>query len=172
MKEIYKKIHDLKGHLGKVSKEATNPFFKSKYMDLPTLLEHIEPLLQERGLILLQPISDGNVYSIISDIETEEEVNSCIKLPELTDPQKIGSCITYYRRYTLKSLLAIQEQEDDGNLAAQPDIIYLTKEQLDKALMSNKAGIIATINKYSTATHKMKKEFKDQLELTLKELGQ
>jgi hypothetical protein len=56
------------------------------------------------------------------DAESGEAiVTSFLKLPEnLTDPQKIGSCITYFRRYTLKSLLAISEVDDDGSLASKP----------------------------------------------------
>jgi hypothetical protein len=37
-------------------------------------------------------------------------------LPNL-HPQKLGSAITYYRRYTLQSLLGLQA-EDDGNKAS------------------------------------------------------
>jgi len=35
------------------------------------------------------------------------------------DPQKHGSEITYYRRYTLQSLLAMQADDDDGNAASK-----------------------------------------------------
>ena len=41
-----------------------------------------------------------------------------MELPPLTDPQKIGSAITYYRRYTLQSLLGIQAEDDDANKAS------------------------------------------------------
>jgi hypothetical protein len=37
-------------------------------------------------------------------------------LPNLQDPQKLGSAITY-RRYTLQSLLGLQAEDDDGNKA-------------------------------------------------------
>jgi hypothetical protein len=39
-------------------------------------------------------------------------------LPNLQDPQKLGSAITYYRRY-IYSLLGLQA-EDDGNKASAP----------------------------------------------------
>ena len=35
-------------------------------------------------------------------------------LPDLQDPQKMGSAITYYRRYALQSLFLLQTQDDDG----------------------------------------------------------
>ena len=39
-------------------------------------------------------------------------------LPEVTDAQKAGSAITYFRRYALQSLLALEAEDDDGNTAS------------------------------------------------------
>lgn len=117
---IYKKLNEVKKEIGTISKDSTNPFFKSKYFDINSLLKHVEPLLQENGLILLQPIIKSEVFSEIVDVESGESVTSSIALPELNDPQKLGSAITYYRRYTLQSLLALQAEDDDGNLASKP----------------------------------------------------
>ena len=41
-----------------------------------------------------------------------------MKLPEILDPQKIGSAVTYFRRGTLQSLLSLQAIDDDGQTAA------------------------------------------------------
>lgn len=119
MKELYKKISSVKKEIGKISKDKTNPFFKSKYFDINTLLEHIEPLLEKNGLVLIQPIKEGKVQTVITDIESEEFEYSELQLPDLSDPQKLGSAITYYRRYTLQSLLGLQAEDDDGNKASQ-----------------------------------------------------
>jgi hypothetical protein len=35
-------------------------------------------------------------------------------LPELADAQKAGSAITYFRRYALQSLLALEAEDDDA----------------------------------------------------------
>ena len=43
---------------------------------------------------------------------------SSIPLGDITDPQKLGGAITYYRRYTLQSLLGLQAEDDDGNTAS------------------------------------------------------
>ena len=121
MKELYKKISLVKQEIGKISKDKANPFFKSKYFDINSLLEHVEPLLQINGLVLIQPIKEGKVQTVIQDIESGEFEYSELKLPELTDPQKLGSAITYYRRYTLQSLLGLQAEDDDGNKTSQPE---------------------------------------------------
>lgn len=115
---IYKKLAEVKTKIGKLTKDTANPFFKSKYADINQLIEITDPLLLEVGLLALQPIQDGYLITKIVDIESGEEIVSSLKLPEITDPQKVGSAITYYRRYTLKSLLNIQEEDDDANKAA------------------------------------------------------
>lgn len=117
-----KRILEVKKQIGTLSKSHENPFFKSKYLDLNDLITAVEPLLHEQGLLLIQPINNSTVETQIVDAETGDILlNSCLELPNILDPQKLGSAITYYRRYTLKSLLAIAENDDDGNLAAKPE---------------------------------------------------
>jgi hypothetical protein len=154
-----KRILEVKKKIGNLSKNAKNPFFKSAYLDLTDLLNAVEPLLQEQGLILLQPIVNNEVRTGIFDSETGEEIAfSSIQLPDLKDPQKLGSCITYFRRYTLKSLLAIAEGDDDGNLASQPTPVKkpkLTDEQFKKTLLADSKQIQAVINKFDIDTDKL-----------------
>jgi hypothetical protein len=38
-------------------------------------------------------------------------------LPDLQDPQKMGSAVTYYRRYSIQSLFTLQAEDDDGEKA-------------------------------------------------------
>lgn len=130
--EIYKKLFEAKKEIGKISKDSKNPFFKSKYFDVNSLLEHVEPILQKHDLLLLQPIEAEWVKTQIFDIETGEKVSSEIHLPEQKDPQKLGSAITYYRRYTLQSLLGLQAEDDDGNKASRPITPKAEKVDVDR----------------------------------------
>jgi len=113
-------LFNLKSQIGKMTKDSQNPFFKSKYFDINQLLEHVEPLAADCGLLILQPIIDGKVRTEIIFVETGEMKISELTLTENKDPQKVGSEITYFRRYTLGSLLGIQAVDDDGNLAVKP----------------------------------------------------
>ena len=116
---LYPKLHAAKQKIGKVAKNSTNPHFKNKYADINALIESVEPILLEHGLLLIQPISaTGLVSTLIIDIETGDKVESSMRLPEIQDPQKIGSAVTYYRRYTLQSLLSLQAEDDDANSAS------------------------------------------------------
>lgn len=118
MKELLKKISKAKSEIGSITKSETNPFFKSKYFDINAMLRQIEPILEAHELLLTQPIIEGSVVSQIFDVNTGDCVQSKMMLPELSDPQKMGSAITYYRRYTLQSLLALEAEDDDGNSAS------------------------------------------------------
>jgi len=116
---IYKKLLEVQKEVGAISKDSKNPFFKSKYFDINSLIQHVEPILTKYGLVLMQPIKDGLQSSIIVDSESGESVESYLELPKLNDPQKLGSAVTYYRRYTLCSLLALQAEDDDANSASK-----------------------------------------------------
>ena len=127
---IYSKLFNLQNELGAISKDATNPFFKSKYFDINSLIGQLKPLLEKYKLLLIQPITDNQVRSIIYDLDGGS-VESSMPLPNDLDAQKLGSAITYFRRYTLQSLLALQAMDDDGNLAAKkskPQLILNTPQ--------------------------------------------
>ena len=120
MIELYKKIDKIQKEIGKLAKKSDNPFFKSKYLELNDLTDALQPLLEKENLMLIQPIERGSLITKVIDLESGDIFFSELELPQLDNPQKIGSCITYYRRYTLKSMFQIQEIDDDGNLAAKP----------------------------------------------------
>src|SRR6478736_1767739 len=89
-----------------IKKDGKNPHFKSTYATLPHILSEVKPILSELGLILMQPIKNGQVVTEISN--GKEKVESSIDLPNGLTPQQMGSAITYYRRYTLASLLSLE----------------------------------------------------------------
>ena len=117
MKTIYQKLAQAKKEIGAISKDSKNPFYKSKYFDINQLLQHVEPVLEKYGLMVMQPIIEGKVVSLIIDVETGNDCRSEISLTDERDPQKIGSQISYFRRYTLSSLLSLQAEDDDANKA-------------------------------------------------------
>jgi hypothetical protein len=152
------KLHNAKQSIKKIAKNAKNPHFKNNYADINALIEEVEPILLENRLLLLQPIEDGYVYSRIVDVDSGEICESCMKLPEITDPQKIGSAVTYYRRYTLQSLLSLQAVDDDANLssdAVKSQKQGLSQERFEKALEAIKSG---SVSKQDLAKFELTKE--------------
>ena len=158
---IYKKLLEVQKEVGAISKDSKNPFFKSKYFDINKLIEVVNPVISKHGLVLLQPIQDNKVQSILIDSESGENVKSELELPNLSDPQKIGSAISYYRRYTLSSLLGLQAEDEDGNgLKAKPK----PKAKQDvkdwdalKKAIANKAQTTFTA-KWAIETYNLSKE--------------
>jgi hypothetical protein len=159
-KSLNEKLFLLQQEIGTISKDATNPFYKSKYFDINSLIKQLQPLLQEHRLLLLQPIIDDMVLSQIVCIDSNEAVVSRLKLPEMNDPQKLGSAITYYRRYTLGSLLGLQSVDDDANLASQEvtktkkylNAEHLSKDRFDKAIVAYKSdpeGVKENLRKFT-----------------------
>lgn len=161
---LYMKLHRAKMHIGKVVKNATNPHFKKSYADINALLETVEPILHENGLILLQPIHDNVLTTQIIDIDSGQKVESWLTLPLIQDPQKMISATTYYRRATLQALLSLQAVDDDGNSvtatvkASKPSV---TDEQFKIALDKIKAGKY-TIEKFKE-NYSLTKEQEEQL---------
>ena len=116
---LLQKLWNVKYDLKKVTKGNDNPFFKSKYADLNAIIDAVEPICMENGLILLQPIDSNHVISRVICVETGDFIESSLELPNITDPQKLIACCTYYRRATLQSLFSMQTIDDDGNTARE-----------------------------------------------------
>ena len=53
----------------------------------------------------------------IIDQENGEKIESTVVLPDNMKPQEFGSAVTYFRRYSLQSMLFLQAEDDDGNMA-------------------------------------------------------
>lgn len=153
---IYKKLFEAKKEIGKISKDSKNPFYKSKYFDINQLLEHVEPILQKHNLLVLQPIKDNKVCTYIFDADKdgttkESFVTSELELTNQTDPQKRGSEITYYRRYTLASLLGLQAEDDDANKTVKRNIDRLpslTDTQYQSTKNATKAQILTVLGRF------------------------
>lgn len=116
---LHQKLHRAKLAIGKVTKNAQS--HHSKYADLNAILDAVEPVLLENGLLLVQPIHGNSVCTQIVDIDSDEILESCMDLPQGVTPQNMGSAITYYRRYTLQAALSLQAVDDDGEKASKEE---------------------------------------------------
>lgn len=121
---IYSKLLEVQKEIGAIKKEETNPFYKSKYFDINGLLAAVKPVLNKHGLVLTQALSEINgklalTTSLIDSGEKGIIISSTCPIQEGADPQKTGSAITYYRRYALQSLLALEAEDDDGNVTIE-----------------------------------------------------
>jgi hypothetical protein len=134
---IYTKLLEVQKEIGAIKKDSTNPFFKSKYFDINSLLEQVKPVLNKHGLVVLQGLTNIEGKLALStkiagvDKETSCELETICPLPEVADAQKAGSAITYFRRYALQSLLALEAEDDDANVASGKINKKVTKETVE-----------------------------------------
>jgi len=148
---IYKKLLECKKQIGTVAKNAKNPHFKNTYADINALIEAVEPILLENGLIMLQPVRDNRQFTEIHDAETGEKVESYLEINPSLPSQALGSQLTYFRRYTLSSLLSLMSDDDDGQHASQPQPKpAFTSDMFTKAYEAG-ASIDAIKTKYAVS---------------------
>jgi hypothetical protein len=107
----------------KVVKDSNNPFFKSKYADLATVIEAVTPALCENGLIVLQSCRVQDNLAIITTKlahSSGQWLQDELALPMAKfDAQGAGSAFTYARRYSLSAFLNVAaDTDDDGNAAS------------------------------------------------------
>jgi len=125
--EFQKKVNVIK-------KDSKNPHFKNTYASLTQIISEVKPLLSECGIVLTQPLINGNVSTFLT--YGSEVLESSLPLPVGLQPQPLGSAITYFRRYTLASLLALEIDDDDANEATkkeQPSYKDVMKEKVFQA---------------------------------------
>lgn len=117
MKNLIPALIKAKSEFKPIKKDASNPFFKSKYLSLDGLLDAVEAALSANGLAIVQTLETSPPALITTLYHSSgESLASRHPLPELADLQKFGSAITYARRYSLGAILNIApEEDDDGN---------------------------------------------------------
>ena len=108
-------------NIGKVKKEATNPFFKSKYASLANILDVIQKPLADAGLSFCQlPDADCLTTILMHDSGEWIEATYCMPVVKTNDPQAMGSAITYAKRQCLGAVLLLNiDEDDDGEKAMQ-----------------------------------------------------
>lgn len=107
-----------------VKKAATNPAFRTKYADLSEVVEAVIPALNSNGIGVMQfPSFDGDLAGVTTVFlhDSGASVTATLNLrPSKSDPQGVGSAITYARRYSLLAMTGAAPEDDDGNSASGP----------------------------------------------------
>ena len=119
-KEAQKAWSSLKASITMPKKNNRNSHFKNSYADLGQVLAAIMPVAQEHGFLIQQSVwSEGGAHwlsTTVTHLDTGVGVASS-SYPLIADkpgPQPMGSCITYARRYALKTLFDMVDVDDDG----------------------------------------------------------
>ena len=123
---IGKALCALQAQLTPVGKNANGHNYK--YSDLPTLLDHIKPLMAACELSYTQTgeiLPDGSqaLVTTLYHFPSGQWVRGRFALTTeerkgINHNQAFGSSISYMRRYALAALLGVAQSDDDGAAAA------------------------------------------------------
>jgi hypothetical protein len=108
--------------VGRISKDAKNPFFKSNYASLPHILQEIAEPMEKSGLVISQfPNGDG-LTTMLIHADSGEFISATYTLQMVrnNDPQAQASAISYARRYAISSVMNLQISDDDAEAAMRP----------------------------------------------------
>ena len=123
-----------------IKKEKINPYYKSKYADLDSVLSAVEEALLEAELAITQTtaVKEGQPVLVTTLWHCSgESISGEYYLPRNDDPQKLGAAMTYARRYALCAILSVTaDEDDDGNSAMKSKPAY-------KAIKPHKKGEIS-----------------------------
>lgn len=125
--EIAKALAGAQSEITGAKKSSVNPHFKAKYADLEDSWEAIRDVLPKHGLSVFQGGSTMTedskpVFCTLLMHTSGQWIEGTLPLAckDPSDPQKVGSAITYMRRYGLKAAVGLTDTDDDGHDAGKP----------------------------------------------------
>jgi len=135
----------LQGKLRSVTPEKKNKHLGNKYADLASVMQAIREPMHECGLAISQAVgSGGGGVTICTKLlhTSGQWIASTIEIPlgqakGVSDAQRMGSAITYGRRYSVLAIIGgtVADDDDDGGNAG-------TKTQQEKPAVSPSQQII------------------------------
>ena len=112
--KLYAAISRASDKFDPIIKDATNPFFSSKYSTLSSIRKSIDPALAAEGVSYFYRL-DGD--SIILRVVFETEFEDHIAPLYGENAQQYGASSTYQRRYLLQVAFNLASVDDDGEAA-------------------------------------------------------
>ena len=120
----------------------TNPQFHSQYADLPSVIDAVKTPLNNNGIVFLQtcsPSEDDKLHLTTRLLhESGEWIEDMMVMPLVkSNPQGLGSAISYARRYSLAAITGLYQADDDGQAATaekEPKLVTADAKKLSQHL--------------------------------------
>jgi len=148
-------------------KDAVNPFFKSKYADLSSIIQAIKDPLLKNDICYVQTVEslDGNNFLRTTLIHKSGQSisGSMLIKPTKDDMQGLGSAVTYARRYGLQAIVGLPAEDDDGNAASAPkeykktEPMVIPTREVDEEIFKGKPQDADTCTCGAVISEKVKK---------------
>ena len=168
MKNVLKAVADFQQEVPTIHKGTQG--YGYSYATLPQIFEVINPILKKHGLGFTQLINGDELKTIVFHVETGECLESLTKIPTIqlkgmNDFQSFGAGISYFRRYSLSSILGlITDKDTDGVQKESKDepkpLPAITDERFAKALEKINEGkyTVEALMKSFTLTQEQKEQ--------------
>jgi hypothetical protein len=144
---LAKALAAAQGEIGNAGRNAKNPHFKSTYADLAEIINTVRPVLARHGLAVAQfpGYADGlvTVETILTHASGEWLSGTSAAPATKSDPQGVGSAITYLRRYSLAAVCGIAQEDDDANAASRPGPVEAMAQAARAAAAPQKIDLYA-----------------------------
>lgn len=122
--ELASALSKAQGEIHGAKKDSANPFFKSSYADLASVMDAIREPFAKNGLAITQTfdnLPEGLVICTTLMHSSGQWIKGTMAIhPVKQDPQGVGSATTYARRYSLAAIAGVAQVDDDGNAASHP----------------------------------------------------
>lgn len=136
MKNLYAKLFAIQNLALAVSKDWTNPHFKSSYPTLDNTISVIIPEINKIWLLVTHFADWDTFVTRVVDIESWEALDSKYTLLGTT-PQQRWSEQTYFRRYSMIALFNLPSEDDDAEVATAPAPVekpWITKQNIENLM--------------------------------------
>lgn len=128
--ELASALIQVQREMAPATKDGNNPFTKSRYATLNSVMDSCREALLAHGIWLTQlpvpappELGPGHIGLLTKLTHAEsgqwQSAYMVIPLPK-ADPQGMGSAISYGRRYSLTAMLGMVMEDDDGEGAKLP----------------------------------------------------
>ena len=181
--KLIQKIAKAKNEIkeSKLKKEGKNKFSNYDYFTPPQVELLVNQVCQSQGMLTkfdlirneLGVFGKLTIFNIDSDESLSYDMATAIPEIKATNiAQQLGGCVTYTERYLKMSAFGITDANlDFDSQDNRPkveekieEVIWLTEEQFNTAMKSDKKGILATLSAYNGMKgKKMKAEYLKQL---------
>lgn len=167
--ELYKALAAFQQEVPTIHKGTKG--YGYSYADLPTILTTINPLLKKHGLGFTQLLNGNCINTVVFHCESGATIESSVDVPDdvilkgMNKFQVVGSAITYYRRYSLSSILGLVTDVDADatgtQVATKPVKQLMTDDKFEKAKGCNIDQINKVLNTFKFNKPQQRKELED-----------
>jgi hypothetical protein len=167
--ELYKALAAFQQEVPTIHKGTKG--YGYSYADLPTILTTINPLLKKYGLGFTQLLNGNCINTVVFHCESGATIESSVDVPDdvilkgMNKFQVVGSAITYYRRYSLSSILGLVTDVDADATGTQvaPKAVkqLMTDDKFEKAKGCNLDQINKVLSTFKFNKPQQRKELEE-----------